>query len=163
MFRNLLGNSPSITIDKSASLQQAISLMVHHRIHHLIVTEKNFPIGILTDRDIFYRCYPLTGKGTSPFVALTIEEITRRRVPVIDSKTTLSKTLEEMEALGVSAVLSHNADGTWGILTETDLLKLLNDIAHKSSWRKELLSEAETALASPVLQKLIESVNQMGI
>lgn len=68
-----------------------------------------------------------------------------------------------MEALGVSAVLSHNADGTWGILTETDLLKLLNDIAHKSSWRKELLSEAETALASPVLQKLIESVNQMGI
>jgi CBS domain-containing protein len=166
-IKKALGNSlnsfPVVTIDKSGSCQQALSLMIHHRIHHLIITENNLPVGILTDRDMLYKSYSSTDGLPTALKNLSIDSVMRRKVPIIDSKTTLSETLEEMDALGISAVLLRNANGSWGIITETDLLRLLNKLVHKLNWKKTLVMETETALASPVLQKLIEMANQMGI
>jgi CBS domain-containing protein len=163
VFKGHFTTSPLLTLDVSASCQQALSLMIHHRIHHLIVTENNSPIGVLTDRDIFYRFFPSKFKGANSFEAVTIGSVVRRNVPVLSSTTKLSEALEKIETFGISAILHRNPDGSWGVITETDLLVLLNKIVHEVNWRRAFLAETETTLASPILQTLIERLNQIGL
>jgi CBS domain-containing protein len=47
-----LAGQPSISVERTAPLRQAAALMHHHRVSHVVVTEAQRPIGILSTLDI---------------------------------------------------------------------------------------------------------------
>lgn len=47
-----LFNSPVISISKEQTLQEALFSMRQNKIRHLVVANKSYPIGIITERDI---------------------------------------------------------------------------------------------------------------
>ncbi len=154
---------PLITIDKSAQCHEALHLMAKNQLHHLVVTENDHPIGVLNDRDVFYHW----GRGAfltrSDFESFPIETITRTHLPIVTKKTTLSEVVRWMKNLGTSALLSQTNDNQWSIITESDLLMALDQILEKKQWPEQLLAEGESQLASPLVQKLMEMLGQMGI
>lgn len=63
LLRDLLkSKSPPITISAGKSIQYAMRLLIENKIGSLIVTDQdNFPVGIITERDIFHLAYRYRG------------------------------------------------------------------------------------------------------
>lgn len=154
---------PLISIDKQETCKEALSQMAQHHVHHLAVTENNDPIGILSDRDILFRWVRGPFVTRDEFDNLPIHPLVRTHLPVVTEKTSLSETLGWMRNLGTSALLSYNSSKHWSIITETDLLLALDSMVKNKNWRHELIAETESELASPLVQKLVENLVQMGL
>lgn len=154
---------PLVTIDRKASCREALELMMKHHIHHLAVTENNDPIGILNDRDIFFRWVKGSFNTRFEFDNTPIETVIRSHLPIANEKTTLSEVLDWMNNSGTSAILAKKEPNDWRIITESDLLNALDFVLKKKDWHQRLIFQGEKQLASPVVQKLLETLTQMGI
>ena len=127
------------------------------------MTEKSKPVGVISDRDIFYRWTRGVPFAFQDLENLPIVQIMRTHLPVVTPEINLTQVVKWMSEFGTSAILSRTIDGDWGIITESDLLAALDKLLSKEQMRQELLREGETALASPLVQKMMEMIAQMGI
>jgi predicted transcriptional regulator len=154
---------PWISIQKNASCLEALKLLSHHKIHHLVITENSQPLGILTDRDIFYLWAQNTHSTLSSMSQIPVLAVMRSNMPVVKANTTLTEVVRWMKDLQVSALLSESATGRFSIITETDLLAALDKMLNRSNWKTNLLSTVESQMTSPVVQELLIWLGQMGI
>ncbi|NBY19118.1 CBS domain-containing protein [bacterium] len=77
---------PIVTIDKNASCGEALELMSKNHIHHLIVTENNDPIGLVSDRDVFFRWFRGNFLSRSEFEQSPVHYLVRTHLPFITEK-----------------------------------------------------------------------------
>lgn len=154
---------PIVTIDKNASCGEALELMSKNHIHHLIVTENNDPIGLISDRDVFFRWFRGNFLSRSEFEQSPVHYLVRTHLPFITEKTTLLEVSEWMQKYGTSALLSKSGKNNWGIVTETDLLISLIGILKKLDFPRSLWLEGQQELSSPLVQRIIESLVQAGL
>ncbi len=127
-----LMTGPVVTVSMDDGLFQVQHIFQARRFHHLIVTEKDKPVGVLSDRDLL--------KNLSPFIGVRLTEraqdinTLKRRVHQIMTRKLISiaPDASAMEAARlmlrerVSCLPVIAPDGQLvGILTSRDLLRWL--------------------------------------
>ena len=107
-----------ITIDESMSIQEAAQMMTDANVGCVIVTRKNNPSGILTERD-FTR---IAAEGRPLFTE--VSEVMSLPLTVIDPGETVWDAAEIMRAKGIHKLPVQEGTKIVGIVTTTDFVKI---------------------------------------
>ncbi len=107
-----------ITIDGSMSIQEAAQMMTDANVGCVIVTRKNNPSGILTERD-FTR---IAAEGRPLFTELS--EVQSAPLIVVNPEETVWDAAEIMRVKGIHKLPVQEGTKIVGIVTTTDLVKL---------------------------------------
>ncbi|ARM76043.1 CBS domain-containing protein [Acidianus manzaensis] len=99
-----------ITIDKSASLYQALNVMILNNIRRLVIGNE----GIITIRDIVYNWKDIN----SP-----VEKVMSTDLKFIDKNASLLEACRIMTASGIGSLIIGNGEKIEGIITERDLVR----------------------------------------
>lgn len=108
-----------ITIDESMSIQEAAQKMVIANVGCIIVTRKDNPVGIITERDFVTK---VASEGRPLFTE--ISELMSLPLVVIDPDETVWEAAEIMKAKGIHKLPVQEGNKIVGIVTTTDLVKL---------------------------------------
>ena len=125
-----------ITVNKEVSISDAMEVMRISKIRRLPVVDKEKLVGIVTDRDL-HIASPSYASTLSKFEANYL--LTKMKVSEIMSKDVLtvkeSATIEEVALImyknkigGVPVVSDDDSQKLVGIITETDIFKILVDM-----------------------------------
>ena len=107
-----------ITIDESMSIQEAAQMMTDANVGCVIVTRKNNPSGILTERD-FTR---IAAEGRPLFTELS--EVLSAPLIVVNPDETVWDAAEIMRVKGIHKLPVQDGTKIVGIVTTTDLVDL---------------------------------------
>jgi CBS domain-containing protein len=109
----------TIVISPRTSLLDARALLLKHRISRLIVSEKEKPVGILTEKDLVKSIYRIDAK---PLEASRVSEVMSKDLVTVQEGTTLYDCAKIMLDNKISSVIVLKKDKTLsGIITKTDL------------------------------------------
>lgn len=111
-----------VSIDVDASLEVAQDLMNEHRIRHLLVTENEEVVGIVSQTD-------LLAHHTSWRPQLKVKRIMNKDVLYAKMNDSISDVAYELSVkkIGSAVVLDHQGS-IYGIFTTTDALNALVDL-----------------------------------
>jgi CBS domain-containing protein len=134
------------TVEPGDSIDKAISMMEEHGIHHLVVAKDLWPLGMLSDRDVltstgWMLAVERSVEGESPHVVgpQRVEQIMSRPVisltPASDAHDAACVILDRK----ISAIPIVNGGLLVGLLTETDLLRWLGELAFDHNAADRLL------------------------
>ncbi len=108
-----------ITIDGSMSIQEAAQMMTDANVGCVIVTRKDDPVGIITERDFVTR---IAAEGRPLFTE--VSEVMSLPLTVIDPDETVWDAAEIMRVKGIHKLPVQEGTKIVGIVTTTDLVKL---------------------------------------
>ena len=123
--KNLM-TSNLITIDVNSPLRTALKLMKKHRITRLIVTRHDKIDGIVTERDLVNRL----GKEKEAKLSdahIYVSSCYSKNPITINTDEDVKKAAELMLSKGISSLLVKQDDRIVGIITKTDLVKVLKN------------------------------------
>ncbi len=118
-----------ITIDIEAPVHDAIKLMAEKDIGALVVTEKDEPVGIVTERDVLKKC----GAEFSCKAAKTMELMSKPLITV-DADTRIGVATELMLDKKIRRLLVTEGGKIIGIVTQKDLLIGTLEAFHALDW-----------------------------
>lgn len=107
-----------ISIDSSFTVTDAAKMMEDKGVGCLIVTEKNVPVGILTERDFVTRIVGHTKSSSTP-----IREAMSSPLIVVNPDDTVKKLADLMKEKKIHKVPVVKGSQLLGIVTSTDLVK----------------------------------------
>lgn len=151
---------PVVTVDADASLAEAVKRMRQHAIHHLVVIQEAEVCGIVGDRDIYAR--GLTSDGAKVLSDLRVRDIMTPLKTSLSEQSDLREALDLMRTHGVSALPLVENGNLIGIVTETDLFRIL-DQALSADEEPTPGERAELMMANPVVQSVMNTLAQAGI
>ena len=107
------------TLDGSTKIINAAKLMAERNIGCIIVTEKDLPVGILTERDFVRRIVAQEISYQSPLV-----EVMTMPLITIDPDETVWEAAQIMKTNNIHKLPVQKAHKIMGIITTTDLVKI---------------------------------------
>ncbi|MEZ4430611.1 MAG: CBS domain-containing protein [Nannocystaceae bacterium] len=110
-------------MEAGRSLAEARAMMDEHAIHHLPVTEGGALHGILSDREL-----RVARRSRATEAGVTVGEVCRLEPLVVDLNAGLDDVVSTMAARYVSAALVTREGKLCGILTTTDVCRLLAEL-----------------------------------
>jgi acetoin utilization protein AcuB len=115
-----------MTVRPHESVLQLVRTFHDKRFRHLLVTDVDGRLlGIVSDRDVG-RCFGAAGRpDEATLAAIRTEEIMSRDVITIDAGARLTAAIDVMYEQGVSCLPAVSGDKLVGIITTTDLMRLL--------------------------------------
>jgi CBS domain-containing protein len=122
-------NREVVVIDTDSSIVEAAQVMREYHVGDVVVVSekygKQFPIGILTDRDI---ALEIVARGTDP-EAVRVGDAMSFELVTVDENDDLMHIIEIMRDRGVRRVPVVDADQVLiGILSVDDVLDLISEI-----------------------------------
>lgn len=120
MTRNVKTVSPGTTADT------AWTTMQNARIHHLVVTDNNGIVGLISDRDVGSR------RGSAVREGRTVADLMSDRVVTVAPTDTIRKAANKMRGRTLGCVVIAEKGRPIGILTTADLLDLIGQGAEKT-------------------------------
>ncbi|MBS1820037.1 MAG: CBS domain-containing protein [Acidobacteria bacterium] len=108
------------TVAPTMGAADAWHLMKTQGMHHLVVTEKDKVVGVLSDRDIAPR-----RRLPSAAAAMTVAEVMSAPVATIEKGETVRKAANLMEGRTIGCLPVMQGSKLVGIITTSDLLRLL--------------------------------------
>jgi len=109
---------PVITVSSDSGIFEAAKLMKENRIGALVVVEKDFPVGILTETDIIYKVVaerrPLTAK---------IKEVMTEEVKTATEDEDITQAAKVMAAHAIRRLPVVKNKKLAGIITLRDIVK----------------------------------------
>lgn len=155
-----------VTIHKNAPLVEAIGLMRRNSIHHLVVTEGERPLGVLSDRDIMQKGFASHSVVLNPI--MSVGEAMHPLTQALTDKSDLSDAISLMHNERVSALPLMSQGKLSGIVTESDLLTILRTLlgAVPADAEAEELDASEKGrlmLGNPLVQNLMKLLSEAGI
>jgi len=112
--------SPVMSVEAAASVEEAAKLMVEKNIGGLLVTENGAPVGMITERDMLRK---VTAKGLSPNV-MKVRDVMSTPLIMIDVNATLEEAVDLMSRKKVRRLIATEAGKLAGIFTQRDILAL---------------------------------------
>jgi CBS domain-containing protein len=108
-----------ITVSSSASLLKTREILLQKKVKRVIVTNKNFPIGVITEKDIAKKIY---GLGTKPIKAVKAKDFKLKKLYTLNKENSVKECARLMKKHRISLVIILNKDKTLaGIVTKTNL------------------------------------------
>lgn len=127
-------------IKESTSINDAIHLMEEKQFHHLPVVVDHAVVGLLSTTDI--KLAQMPGHRTTEFTELSVGDICRRRIYLVDLHVRLDEVLENMAADSWEAAIVLREGRLAGIFTSQDACRVF------SQWlRKEYLPSDDPGAA----------------
>ena len=107
------------TIGPAAAAEEAWTLMRLHGIHHLVVTEANQVVGVLSDRDAGSRRGGVIRKNRSVSDLMTAPAVT------VQPATTVRQAANLLRGRSIGCLVVVKSERVIGIVTVSDLLELV--------------------------------------
>ncbi len=120
MIRDVITCSTDIPIIDAAKLMKA------HQISCLIITKSRFPVGIVTERDMTWRCIASDLKNTQP-----ISKIMTRQIIYSGSEEDVFKLADVMKQQAIKKMPVIDDNKLAGIITQTDIVYHTLRLIHK--------------------------------
>jgi len=95
--------------------------------------------------------------------SLIVERYMQRNVPTIDESTDLREALNRMLQSHVSALPILRDGVLAGIITESDLLRLLDTLLKRGEPLENVVERGEALLSNPLLQNVFKALSDSGI
>lgn len=111
--------SPAVTVDIEASVKEAAQTMARKRIGCTVVTEKDTPVGIVTERDILEKVVA-AGLDCSK---TAMKEIMSHPLITIRPEESIIKAARIMKRENVRRLVVLEEGKLAGVVTERDLLR----------------------------------------
>lgn len=128
-IKNIMTPFP-FTVETSATLAEARSMMTEHKIRHLPVSENHVPVGIVSERDLNVS-YSL-GAHVMDTAEISVGMVCTRDPYVVDLHATVADVATEMAERHIGSALVVKDGKLAGIFTTTDACRfigeLLNDL-----------------------------------
>lgn len=118
-----LTSKPLITIDKAASAQKAVEVMLDHNVGCVVVTQKDKPVGIVTERDVLR-------KGELFEDSFEVGTLMSMPLITIDAEAPIGKAAELMIVHKIRRLLVEENGEIVGIVTQRDLMRGTLDVFH---------------------------------
>jgi len=122
-----------ITVDISERVEEALRLMIKFDVGSVIVTDRQKPVGIITERDITRASL----RGDS-LLKIPVRGLMSKPVQVVDPDTEVWRTFEIMLKLGVRRLPVVDNDKLVGIITEKDLTRWVLRIFYEPTLPEEI-------------------------
>ncbi len=131
-----------ITCNRNAKIAEVARLMRQHHVGDVVVTEerkgKQFPVGIITDRDIVTSVVAVKLDPT----IFSVGDLVIRQIVTVQEDRAVFETIQEMRKHGVRRMPVVNQEGTLaGIVSIDDLIEFLAD---EMSALSKLISREQT-------------------
>lgn len=127
-------------VDESTLITDAISLMAEKNYHHLPVVVNHEVVGLLSTADI--KLAQMPGHRETEFTELTVGDICRRRIYLVDLHTRLDDVLDNMVADAWDAAIVLREGRLAGIFTSQDAC-----LAFSTWLKKEYLPNNDPGVA----------------
>lgn len=113
----------SVTVKPSTTLLEARDILFRHKIRRLVVlSEKEKPVGIITEKDIARSIYNL---GTKSIKSVKVADFMSKNLITITKEGTIYDCAKLMRRHRISSVIVINKDRTLaGLVTKTDLVSV---------------------------------------
>jgi CBS domain-containing protein len=123
---------PVIGVARDTEFHAAFDLMRHRKLHHLPVVEAGRVVGIVAERDLL-----LAAANFGP-AEVPVEEIMRAPVVCVSDRSTLRSAARILvdKHIGSLPVLNARKELV-GIITETDVFKVMAGMAHPRKTKKK--------------------------
>ena len=108
-----------ITIDESMSIQEAAQMMTDVNVGCIIVTRKDLPVGIITERDFVTK---IAAEGRPLFT--DVSEIMSLPLTTVSPDDTVWDAAEIMRGKGIHKLPVQEGNEIVGIVTTTDFVKI---------------------------------------
>ena len=108
-----------ITIDESMSIQEAAQMMTDANVGCIIVTRKDLPVGIITERDFVTK---IAAEGRPLFT--DVSEIMSLPLTTVSPDDTVWDAAEIMRRKGIHKLPVQEGNEIVGIVTTTDFVKI---------------------------------------
>lgn len=128
-----------LTVAPSDSIDEAISLMEEREVHHLVVVRNGRAVGVVSDRDILIstgwmfaierRSAPREAGSGGVIGPTRVEQIMSRPIVGLDPTGGAREAAQRMVERKIGAVPILRDGGVVGLVTETDLLRWLDELA----------------------------------
>jgi CBS domain-containing protein len=124
-------SSPVVGVARDTEFHAAFDLMRHRKVHHLPVVEAGRVVGIVAERDLL-----LAAANFGP-AEVPVEEIMRAPVVCVSDRSTLRSAARVLvqKHIGSLPVLNARKELV-GIITETDVFKVMAGMAHPRRTKK---------------------------
>lgn len=127
-------------VDETTLIIDAMNLMAEKNYHHLPVVTNHEVIGLLSTADI--KLAQMPGHRQTEFTKLTVGDICRRRIYLVDLHTRLDEVLDHMVAASWDAAVVLKEGRLAGIFTSHDACRAF------SAWlKKEYLPSNDPGVA----------------
>ena len=108
-----------ITVSPSTSLLKTREMLLQKKVKRVIVTDKKFPIGVITEKDIAKKIYEL---GTKPIKSVKAKDFKLKKLYTLNKENSVKECAKLMKKHRISLVIILNKDKTLsGIVTKTNL------------------------------------------
>ncbi len=162
MSQTYFSEKKLITSPSQTTIIDALKTMNDHSIHHLVITENDKTIGVVSQSNISQWMTKNADRQTTPF-----NEPIKSALPPdfvrLPKDSSLEAILEEVAKPEISAVLLMDNDCAYAIVTESDLLRLMQKII-KTQSEPSLTEKSELLIAeNPFAQKVLSLFDALGI
>jgi CBS domain-containing protein len=127
-------------VDESTAISEAIHIMAEREFNHLPVVVDHQVVGLLSNADI--KLAQMPGHRTTEFTELTVGDICRRRIYLVDLHLRLDEVLDQMATESWDAAIVLREGRLAGIFTSHDACRMF------SRWlQKEYLPDDDPEVA----------------
>jgi len=134
-----------VTLDITERVEEALRLMVKFDIGSVVVTDKQKPVGIVTERDITRAAL----RGDS-LLKLPVRSLMSRPLQTVSPNMETQAVLEAMLKLGVRRLPVVDGEKLMGIVTEKDLMRWVLRMFYEPN----LPNEIRALVANPQIEAL---------
>ena len=117
-------NKSIISVDKDDAIRMAVKKMVHGDIGAVIVTEKDKPIGILTERDIL----KFIANEKMDLDNSKVENIMSAPLISVDSSSSLEEAAGVMLTNNIRRLIIKEKDEYVGIISQRELQRFITEL-----------------------------------
>jgi CBS domain-containing protein len=109
-----------ITVNPNTSLMKVRETLLKYKVKRVIITERNIPIGVITEKDIAKKIYEL---GTKPIKSVKARDFKSRKLFTLTKEDLVQNCAKMMKKHRISLVIVVDKYKTLeGIVTKTDLV-----------------------------------------
>ena len=117
-------NKSIISVDKDGTIRMAVNKMVHGGIGAVIVTEKDKPVGILTERDIL----KFIANEKMDLDNSKVENIMSAPLISVDSSSSLEEAAGVMLTNNIRRLIIKEKDEYVGIISQRELQRFITEL-----------------------------------
>ena len=140
------------------TVEKAIRGMDEHNIGSVVITDSMGPCGVFTERDLLTR---VLAKGKDP-ASTIIGEVASPKFPSISSNQTLEETAAAM-INRKSRLMVFEGSELAGIVTPTDVVKVLRGVTEDFSILKVISTKVVTVLPETPMDVVVKLMDEMKI